>query len=409
MRFALLVFWLATALAMPQEMVTFHTQPSGAEIYHPTQGRLGLTGQPIPLATPPEDGLRLQIKKDGFHPEEILFKDRDFRAHRYPDVGVLRLRPATPGAWVGLNWPWLALTLALSWVAVMLSLRRRADLRRARKLESLVAAAPSEGTMLLARIGQWRLVEQVGRGGMATVYRGLPAESLEVTEPVAIKVIQTQMAEQADFKARFAREIEVSKNLVHPNIVRLLEHGSQDAQLYLVQEFLDGGTLRQKLQLPISEQRMLEVMKPVFEAVAYAHGQGLIHRDLKPDNIMLTRTGRIVVTDFGLARKDDSENLTQTGAALGTPAYMAPEQIQGQLEQASDQYALGVICYELLAGQPPFVADDAVQLIFKHISDAPAPLHSPLNEPIMRMLAKNPADRFPSVKDALAALLRARP
>lgn len=401
---------LLTTGPAPAEVVelTLVTKPEKVQVYLANDW-LGTTDRPVHIDLQHSGTLILSLQADGYQPSRLSLTDRELRAlngQRYPSTIVLQ--PATLTTWMAHNSTLIAVVLLASLLGGALALaRRRREDPIELKLRELVAQAPAEGTLLMQRIGRWRLIEQVGRGGMATVYRALPAESLSQSEQVAVKVIQSDLAEQGDFKARFQREAEVSKNLVHPHIVRLLEHGEEGGCLYIVQEFLEGGNLRQSLTLPLTPEAVVRTMAPVFEAVAYAHRQGLIHRDLKPDNLMLTKQGRIVVTDFGLARKGDSENLTRTGAALGTPAYMAPEQIQGQLVPASDQYALGIICYELLTGQAPFVADDPVQVIFKHISDEPAPTGTRLDEVVLRMLAKAPEERYPDVSQALEALRQA--
>lgn len=264
------------------------------------------------------------------------------------------------------EWALPVLVAILLGMGVVWQLLRR---KRKRVPDELVAGRPHD-PMLLEKVGDWRLVEELGNKENAKVFRGLPAGSLEVVEQVAIKVLPGELSEQ---------DVESSKKLVHPNIARLLEHGTQAGQVYVVQEYVDGGTLREKLQLPVTPERLLEVMGPVFEAVAYAHKQGLVHRSLKPANVMLTRSEKVIVTDFGVPQREDK-------------IYSAPE---GLHEQSGDQYALGVICYELLSGSPP--------------PEPPPPLGTCLDGPILRMLCRDPVGRFPHVQLALKALREALP
>jgi hypothetical protein len=265
-------------------------------------------------------------------------------------------------------------------------------------------------------LGRYRLVERIGRGGMATVYK---AYQPALERYVAVKVMHEQLvAEDPQFFKRFQREARAVAALRHPNIVQVFDFGVEDGVPYMVMEYLEGVTLKHELQALTARG---ETMPPgeagrIFQAIAgavdHAHGQGMAHRDLKPANVMLTAKGEVVLTDFGIARIVGGTQYTATGAILGTPAYMSPEQGQGQGgDERSDVYALGVILYEMVTGRVPFDADTPLAVIYKHISD-PLPLPRRLNpalpegveQVILKAMAKRPEDRYQRVADMADAL-----
>ncbi len=269
-------------------------------------------------------------------------------------------------------------------------------------------------------LGRYRLVERIGRGGMATVYK---AYQPALERYVAVKVMHEQLAvEDPQFFKRFQREAKAVAALRHPHIVQVFDFGVEDDVPYMVMEYLEGVTLKDELQALTGrgETMPLEDVGRIFQAVAsaveHAHGQGMAHRDLKPANVMLTNKGDVVLTDFGIARIVGGTQYTATGAILGTPAYMSPEQGQGQGgDERSDVYALGVILYEMVTGRVPFDADTPLAVIYKHISD-PLPLPRRLNpalpegveQVILKALAKRPEDRYQrasAMADALADAL----
>ena len=216
--------------------------------------------------------------------------------------------------------------------------------------------------------------------------------------------------------ARFNREVEVSNTLNHRNIVQLIDWGEEDKMLYLVMEIVDGDTLREETKEPMSEERFLELFRQISAGLEHAHQQGIVHRDLKPTNIMLTSKGIIKIMDLGLAKSaSQAHKVTQTGDALGTPAYMPPEQISGgTLTPKSDQYALGIVAYEMLTGgRIPFEGDpeDPMKLIMQQLSEKPPPIREwrpsipeALEKAINRMLEKDPNARFESMAKAFEAL-----
>ena len=272
--------------------------------------------------------------------------------------------------------------------------------------------------LVVAVGGQYVVDEEIGRGGMAVVYR---ATDSRLHRRVAIKVLPPELAFNADVRERFLREAQTSAQLAHPHIVPIYTVDEREGLVYFVMALVDGETLGQRLlkgpRLPLAQVRT--ILADVADALAYAHSNGVVHRDVKPDNIMLDRlTGRAMVTDFGIARAAAGDSrLTVTGVAIGTPAYMSPEQALGEreLDGRSDIYSLGVIGYELLAGEPPFKAANTPAMLVKHVSETPRPLRercpdapAGLVNAITRALAKKPEDRWADANDFRDALSGAR-
>jgi serine/threonine protein kinase/Tfp pilus assembly protein PilF len=260
---------------------------------------------------------------------------------------------------------------------------------------------------------RYRLERELGQGGMATVYL---AEDLKHHRKVAVKVLRPELAAALGHD-RFLREITTTANLRHPHILPLYDSGEAGGFLFYVMPFVEGESLRDRLarerQLPLPDA--LQLTREVADALGYAHEQGIIHRDIKPDNILLER-GHAVVADFGIARAVSTagaDKLTQTGMAIGTPAYMSPEQSVGEadLDARSDLYALGCVLYEMLAGEPPYTGPTAQAIIAKRFRE-PVPQISTLRETVPpavaaalnRVLAKSPADRFASAGEFITAL-----
>jgi Protein kinase domain len=289
---------------------------------------------------------------------------------------------------------------------------RRARHEHARQVRALREHSDAD-ELSGRRIGPYRLVSKLGAGGMASVYVAWPDASLDSTESVAIKLITSAKAGDEEYRRRFRREIQACMQAKHPCLMQLIDWGEEAGQLYLVAEHLRGEPLRHKIRLGgLRIDVAWGYLEPVFEGVAYLHDQGLVHRDLKPENVFVCDDGRVKVMDFGLARTSTT-NLTQAGGVIGTPGYMAPEQIRAEAVDArADQYALGLIAFELLCGRYPVEATDTVQLLFKHVDAVPLPsildfkplLGDALAGVIARMLAKQPGDRYPDVRRAQAAL-----
>ncbi len=255
--------------------------------------------------------------------------------------------------------------------------------------------------------GRYRIQHELGSGGMATVYL---AEDVRHQRKVAIKVLRPELAAAVGAE-RFLREITTTANLRHPHILPLYDSGEAGGSLYYVMPYVEGESLRQRLdresQLPVEEA--LRLADEIADALEYAHGRGVVHRDIKPENVLLEE-GRAVVADFGIASAVSSaggERLTRTGTTLGTPHYMSPEQAGGEETDArSDLYSLACVLYEMLAGQPPFTGSSAMAVISRHLTD-PVPnvttvrptVPERLRTVVERALAKTPADRFPSMAE----------
>ena len=273
----------------------------------------------------------------------------------------------------------------------------------------------SADRLAAALADRYRIERELGQGGMATVYL---AHDIRHNRKVALKVLRPELAASLGHE-RFLREITTTANLRHPHILPLYDSGEADTFLYYVMPFVEGETLRDRLdrdkQLPLDDARTIAT--EAADALSYAHGRGVIHRDIKPENILL-ESGHAVVADFGIARAvtaAGAESLTQTGMAIGTPAYMSPEQAAGEtdIDGRSDLYALGCVTYEMLAGQPPFTGPTAASIVGQHLSVPPRPitelraaLPAAVAEALQRALAKSAADRF-ATPTAFAAALKA--
>jgi serine/threonine-protein kinase len=265
-----------------------------------------------------------------------------------------------------------------------------------------------------ALAGRYTLDRELGRGGMATVWL---ARDLKHDRAVALKVLRPEIA-QALGTERFLREIELTARLHHPRLIPLLESGEAAGQLFYVMPCVSGESLRDRLrrqiQVPLTDA--LGITREVAEALSYAHGQGVVHRDVKPENIML-EDGHAVVTDFGLAKAltvAGGKKLTETGISVGTPAYMSPEQGAGsrELDQRSDLYSLATVLYEMLAGDPPFSGVNGQAMLARKAADPVPRLRTvrpdvppTLEQVIERALARAPADRFATVAEFAAALV----
>jgi len=265
--------------------------------------------------------------------------------------------------------------------------------------------------------GRYVLEEILGVGGMATVYRG---HDRVLGRPVAVKVLNGGLADDPRFAERFGREAQHAAMLVHPRIVMVFDSGVDEGSPYIVMELVHGRSLGQLLAetpgLPV--ERAVGIAAAVCEALEVAHAAGLVHRDIKPGNIMITHDGGVKVVDFGIAHVSSSNSrLTQTATVLGTAAYLSPEQATAaEVDGRTDLYAVGCVLVEMLTGEPPFTADAPVAIAFKHVSEQPAPVSArrpdvppSLDAAVLRLLAKNPAERPADASGARAELLAAVP
>ncbi len=263
-------------------------------------------------------------------------------------------------------------------------------------------------------LGKYDIVGLLGKGGMASVYRGYQRD---VDRYVAVKVLPPHPGQDTQYVQRFRLEARTIARLQHPYILPLYDYGDQEGVLYLIMPFVEGGTLRDRIEEgPLPLPAVERILNQMASALDYAHRNGMIHRDIKPDNILLNSEGDALLADFGIIKLVEGQShLTPTGGVVGTPAYMAPEQAQGLPAAASsDIYSLGVVVYEMLAGTLPYTADTPMQILFQHIT-APVPDINevvrdlpPGIEPAMRrVLAKEPEARFVTAGDFAAAFSRA--
>jgi serine/threonine-protein kinase len=256
--------------------------------------------------------------------------------------------------------------------------------------------------------GRYRLLRRIGSGGMADVWL---AEDPHLQRRVALKVLHRRFAQDREFVERFRREAEAAAGLSHPNIVAVYDRGDVDGTYYIAMQLLEGRSLKELIDGGPTAEQSVGLIRQVLEAAGFAHRNGVVHRDLKPQNVIVDDEGKATVTDFGIARAGASE-ITQAGSVMGTPHYLSPEQAQGQAVTAvSDLYSVGVILYEALAGQVPFEAESAVAIAMKQVSHTPQrpsslnPAVSPaLDAVTMRALEKDPGQRFQSAEAFIAAL-----
>jgi predicted Ser/Thr protein kinase len=263
-------------------------------------------------------------------------------------------------------------------------------------------------------VGRYERRRWLGAGGMGQVYEG---HDRLLNRPVAVKTLHAQFAHEPVRVGRLVREATAAARLNHPNVVAVYDAGSDENTHFIVMEYVPGRTLREVLdeQGPLAPERAATFASDIAAALASAHARGLVHRDVKPGNVMVTPTGDVKVVDFGIARATDGAPVTQTAGLAGTPMYLAPEQVQGDSPDVrSDLYALGVCLYELLTGVPPFTADNAVALAYLHVHEEPQPprqlrpdLPPALEAVVLKAMAKDPDARYQTAAAMRADLERA--
>jgi serine/threonine protein kinase len=266
---------------------------------------------------------------------------------------------------------------------------------------------------------RYRVLRRLGGGGMADVY---VAEQAQLSRRVVVKVLHPHLARDAEVAERFRREAEAAAKLVHPHICGILDYGATEDVVFTVMPYFEGGSLADLIQKGrfVEPPRAAAITAQVACALDYAHRRGVVHRDVKPDNVLFDEDGNAILTDFGIATARFHGRLTASGRAMGTPHYMSPEQAMGKLiDGRSDIYAIGILLYESLVGFPPFDGADAFSVSYKQVHELPvAPVEvssrvpAALSEIVMRCLAKLPATRYArgyDLADALIAFLRAMP
>jgi serine/threonine protein kinase len=284
------------------------------------------------------------------------------------------------------------------------------------KLPELSGASPEKPDEELTQLrfatgSRYRVKRRLGGGGMASVYL---AEHAQLGMHVVLKVLHGHLAKDSEMLERFRREARAASQLVHPNIVPIIDAGDAEGVLYTVMPYMPGGSFADKIAE--GAQPAVEIASVVAQAATaldYAHRRGIVHRDVKPDNVLFDDDGHAMVTDFGIAEARSQGRLTASGRAMGTPHYMSPEQAMGKLvDGRSDVYSLGIVMYEALVGFPPFDGPDAFAVGYKQVHEAPVPLQqvnaqvpTPMTEIVMRCLSKSPVDRFARANDLCDALI----
>jgi serine/threonine-protein kinase len=263
--------------------------------------------------------------------------------------------------------------------------------------------------------GRYRITGRIGTGGMADVYC---AHDSHLDRDIALKVLHRRFAQDDEFVERFRREASSAAGLQHPNVVGVFDRGEYDDTYYIAMEYLRGRTLKQLIaeEAPLDQVRALDITVQVLRAAGFGHRRGVIHRDFKPQNVIVDDEDRVKVTDFGIARAGASE-ITETGSIMGTAQYLSPEQAQGtSAAEASDLYSIGVMLYEMLTGLLPFDGDSAVAVALRHLTEPPPPVHlqrpdvhPALEAVVNQALAKDPGQRFVDADSFIAALEHVRP
>ncbi len=270
------------------------------------------------------------------------------------------------------------------------------------------------GTMIA---GRYKVVDKLGTGGMASVYL---AEDTELGRRVAIKLLDERHAEDEQFVERFRREAESAAGLSHPNVVSVYDRGETEGTYFIVMEYLEGQTLKQLLiaRGPTPVRVAIDYTRQILQALDFAHRHGIVHRDIKPHNVMVAPDGRVKVTDFGIARSGSSQ-MTEAGSIIGTAQYLSPEQAQGApVHPSSDLYAVGIVLYEMLTGTVPFTGETALEIAMKHLSAVPDPpsarrqaargeVPHELDSIVLRALSKDPGERYQTAREMDADLSRA--
>lgn len=409
MRSWLLVLWLCSPGWAQLPKVYFEVDPPEAEV------EITVRGESHRYQANREEYLRskgllnLHIRAPGY--QEALVEVEADEIPRFPEHwprgGAYRLRPASLGAYLHRMPLWMVPVLLLSLAFLKFSNSLR-NLGRQRRREARGATTAIAGVPWDLPPGVWvdgyKVWEKLGEGASGVVYR---VEN-EHGDAFALKLLKPLQVQTSETLGRFRREMKTLRDLNHPNIPYLADLGEFRGMSYLVMELLGPTTLLDRLNAgPLPAAEAVKVLRQLADALAACHKQGILHRDVKPENVIWGE-GRVRLSDFGLAREEGSGTLTQEGTILGTPCYMAPEIVQGERASAqSDQYSLGCLAYHLVAGGPPFQAENPMVVLMHHIEKNPPPLShvpQPLTELIFTMLRKRPEHRFRSLEVVIQKL-----
>jgi len=395
---------LFPAAAEPMELLV-QTYPPGASMRDQFGNELGRSGKPVTLDWSRAKGtLQLELSLDNHKPVVRSLSYREISQGVYPEDGALQL-PAD-GLVTRLS-DFIKYKTSAFVTTILLGVSVLGAV--ALKLKNSKESAPKA-----QKLGRYTLLTKVGQGATAEVFKAISEED-PGSLPVAIKLMKDSETLDGQSKERFQQEIKVSLSLDHPNLVKVYDWGeSDDGRLYLATEFLDGVTLRELMSAqPVDVARICEILQSLGGALEYLHRQGLVHRDVKPDNVFLTKKSNIKLMDLGITKGDDTAPLTRAGTAMGTPHYMAPEQARGVAVPASDQYSVGVMTFELLTGTRPYKGLDGLEILQKHLN-SPIPCVSeykdlgPLVDDVVRQaMAKNSESRFSDIGSCVNALVRA--
>src|SRR5262249_49643050 len=261
--------------------------------------------------------------------------------------------------------------------------------------------------------GRYRIIRKLGAGGMANVYL---AEDQELGRSVAIKILDGRHAADNSFIERFRREAKNAAGLSHPNIVSIYDRGEAEGTYYIAMEYLSGRSLKELMvsRGPTPIKIAVEYTRQILAALGFAHRNRILHRDIKPHNVVVDPDGRLKVTDFGIARSGGTSQMTEVGSIIGTAQYLSPEQARGApVDQRSDVYSVGVVLYEMLTGKVPFTGETPLEIAMKHLSEVPVPpsekrpdVSEDLDSIVLRALAKDPEDRYQTAQEMDADLSR---
>jgi serine/threonine-protein kinase len=401
---------LSQAWAEPLELVV-QTRPPGALLRDQFGNELGRSNKPFTVDWDRSRGpLTLEMLLKDHQKVSRTLSYAEIKNGVYPTDGAISLPADSLVVAAKDSWnehsPWYVLSLA---ALALAGWALRGKLRSNPTLD--MGPRP-----LLATVGAYRLVERIGQGATAEVFLAVSESDLGAL-PVALKLLRDRESLDGQTEARFRAEIKTSLALRHENLAQLYDWGQDaDGRLFMVSELLRGQTLRERLatKVAMTGDEVARIVRCTGAALTYLHSQGMVHRDVKPDNVFLTEGHGVKLMDLGIAKGGEIAPMTQTGVVLGTPHYMAPEQLSGESTASSDQYALGVTAYEMLAGRRPFRGATSTELLQQHISE-PVPRISEfrpgasllLEDVLDTMLAKHPAQRFVDVESAVRSLCSA--